>query len=93
MLINRTIVAAALIAVTLPTALPSSVAAEQGQGLAERRRAARLYRPNPQYQRCASFSIRVLNACLAQYRNDPSKQRSCRQSYQSNIVGCQQANR
>ncbi|HUT50489.1 MAG TPA: hypothetical protein VM325_14205 [Alphaproteobacteria bacterium] len=93
MLINRTIVAAALIAVTLPSALPSAVTAEEGEGLAARRRAARLYKPNPEYQRCASFSIRVLNACLAQYRNDPRQQRSCRQSYQSNMVGCQQANR
>ena len=41
------------------------------------------------YERCARFSLSVLNACIEQAKGDPQRQRSCRQHYQGNIVRCQ----
>lgn len=42
------------------------------------------------YNRCASFSIRVYNACLSQAGSNSQKIRSCRANYQGNVVRCQQ---
>jgi len=93
MLTTKSIVAALLIAVALPTIVPQTAAAQGRGGLAERRIAERQRAKRQEYFRCASFSVRVLNACLEQNRNNPQSQRSCRTHYQRNIVSCQQANR
>ena len=41
------------------------------------------------YYRCASFSLKVLNACVEQANRQGRSTRPCRQHYQSNIVRCQ----
>jgi len=41
------------------------------------------------YQQCASFSMRVNQACYSQAQGNPQKQKSCRQHYQGNVVRCQ----
>lgn len=45
------------------------------------------------YYRCASFSIRVLNACIEQANRQKRSTRPCRQHYQNNMVRCQALNR
>jgi hypothetical protein len=41
------------------------------------------------YQKCATFSMRVQQACYSQSNGDPQMQKSCRTHYQSNVVRCQ----
>ena len=45
------------------------------------------------YYRCASFSLRVLNACIEQANRQGRTTRPCRQHYQNNMVRCQALNR
>ena len=42
-----------------------------------------------EYNRCAKFSIAVLNQCTDAAKGNSSKVRSCRAHYQGNIVRCQ----
>lgn len=46
-------------------------------------------RNRKEYNKCASFSIRVLQSCSAQAAGDPQKQSACRSHYQGNVVRCQ----
>lgn len=41
------------------------------------------------YQRCARFSMSVLQGCYSQANGDPQRQASCQRHYRNNVTGCQ----
>lgn len=73
-------------AVTTPKTVIGAQAGDPTAGrINNREKAAK----QAKYQQCASFSIRVMQACYSQAQGEPQKQKSCQQHYQGNVVRCQ----
>ena len=87
-MIRKALIAATLAAVTL-TAGSAGAAETTTVAKSDYSKYFQLTAGRSDYERCASFSIAVYNACLQSAGNNSSKIRSCRSHYQGNVQRCQ----
>jgi hypothetical protein len=83
--IRNTVLATAVIATSLISTASSFAGQDPTQGRINQRQASN----RAEYYQCAKFSIRVFNACNEQAGTNSNAVRSCRRSYEGNIVRCQ----
>ena len=85
---KRLIAVAALALVALPIGASAQRQSPTDARLYQRN-AAENARKQREYQRCATFSVRVYSACLQQAGGNSNSVRSCRANYQRAVQGCQ----